>query len=200
MSDGLALDLIVEDQAQELFIGAMVRRLAVDCGRAVALRTLSARGGRPQVFRILTNYEAITMGSHLAVADSVVVAVDGNGDSFAATRAKVLEQAPAALASRIVVACPVPYVERWFLADPESLRTALGVAPTPRSGGRQKEDYKALLLRTVRGAGHIPVLGGAEFAPTIVEAMNLYRAGKNHSSLKAFLDDVRSLLLRTSPD
>lgn len=198
MAERPVLDLIVEDEAQELFIGAIVRRIATECERPVTLHILSARGGRPQVFRILANYETITGELPRRAADLVVVAVDGNGQSFAATRGTVLEQAPTVLASRIVVACPEPYIERWFVADQESVHRVIGAAPTPRARGRRREDYKALLLRTVRAAGFSPAAGGAEFAVEIVKEMDLYRAGKNQSSLKAFIDDLRGFLRRVS--
>ena len=41
---------------------------------------------------------------------------------------------------------------------------------------------------------HVVGVGGIEFAQEIVAGMDLYRAGKNDRSLKAFLDDLRSKL------
>lgn len=200
MPDGLAIDLIVEDRAQLLFVGALLRRLATERGCPISVRTVSARGGRPEVFLQLSNYEANTMVGPQSPADLVVVAVDGNGRSYAASRQEVIERAPRSLASRIAVACPDPYVERWFLADPESFVTAIGAAPRLRARRNRKEDYKVLLAQAVQNAGHEPIGGGIEFASEIVEAMDLFRAGKNDSSLKAFVDDFRGFLLRAGPD
>ena len=54
--------------------------------------------------------------------------------------------------------------------------------------------YKQILTTTIRQAGHQVILGGVEFAPELVEGMDLYRAGRNDSSLNAFLRDLRAML------
>ena len=51
-----------------------------------------------------------------------------------------------------------------------------------------------LSSRAIAQGGHPATLGGVEFAPELVEAMDLYRAGRNDSSLKAFIDDFRAKL------
>ena len=53
--------------------------------------------------------------------------------------------------------------------------------------------FESLVLR---GLIHPVTLGGVEFALELVEAMDLYRAGRNDPSLKAFLDDFRAILRR----
>lgn len=40
----------------------------------------------------------------------------------------------------------------------------------------------------------VDLLAESNLAPEIVEEMDLYRAGKSDSSLKAFLDDLRAKL------
>ncbi len=50
------------------------------------------------------------------------------------------------------------------------------------------------MSKSVQRAGHPATLGGIEFAPELAAVMNLYRAGRNAASLKAFLDDLRAKL------
>ena len=54
--------------------------------------------------------------------------------------------------------------------------------------------YKQVLTSAIRQADHPVTLGGVDFAFELVEGMDLYRAGRNDSSLKAFLDDLRARL------
>ena len=68
--------------------------------------------------------------------------------------------------------------------------------PSPGRAKCEREYYKSLLTTTIRSAGHPSTLGGTEFAPDLADAMDLYRAGKTDSSLKAFLDDFRAALER----
>lgn len=57
-----------------------------------------------------------------------------------------------------------------------------------------RDYYKDALAKVVRKAGHPATLGGIEFAQELVERMDLYRAGRNERSLKAFVDDLRGRL------
>ena len=50
------------------------------------------------------------------------------------------------------------------------------------------------MSQAVVNAGHPVGLGGVEFAEEIVDAMDLYRAGKSEKSLKLFLDAIGGLL------
>ena len=98
------------------------------------------------------------------------------------------------LKPRTVIACPEPHIERWYLADPESFRTVVGFRPNP---GRKKCDrgrYKQMLAQAVVKGGFPPTLGGVEFAPDIVDAMDLYRAGRAEHSLKDFQTRLTQLL------
>lgn len=92
------------------------------------------------------------------------------------------------------MACPDPHVERWYLADPESFKEVVGHQPTIGKKKCVRDYYKNALANAVRKAGHPATLGGIEFAQELVERMDLYRAGKNERSLKAFVDDLRGRL------
>ena len=50
------------------------------------------------------------------------------------------------------------------------------------------------LTEAIRKGNQPATLGGIEFAAELVDAMNLYRAGRSDSSLRAFVDDLRRRL------
>ncbi len=196
MNSPTVVDLFVEDRAHESFVTALLARIAREEGVAVSPRIRTARGGHGRAIAEFRLYQSLVAKGALGLGhpDLLVVAIDGNCTTFARKRAEILHATMATFASNLVVACPDPHVERWFLADPESF---LGVVGTPVVIGKRKcerEYYKDALAKAIRLAGHPPSLGGIEFAEELVTAMDLYRAGKADRSFKAFLDDLRGKL------
>lgn len=200
MTEELVLDLIVEDHAQELFVRALIQRISGETSIPARAHTRSARDGRPKVLRVLDTYDAITADPNQPAADLLIVAADSNGAAYRTAREEIRQRIPSRFASRAVVGAPEPYIERWFSADPKSFHEVIGATPVPRPRGLPRTRYKEALVEAVRAGGHTPIWEGAEFAPDLVAAMDLYRAGKNAPSLKAFVDDLRSALLRTRAD
>lgn len=133
---------------------------------------------------------------NLGLADLVVVGIDGNCATFSGARDGIQRATVPAFADRLVVACPDPHVELWYLADPQSFETVVGDRPNVGRRKCVRDHYKRMLAEAIRRGGHPPTLGGVEFASELVAAMDLYRAGKTTASLKAFLDDLRSGLRR----
>jgi predicted ATPase len=58
------------------------------------------------------------------------------------------------------------------------------------------DDAEQLLRETIRKAGQPILTGEMEYAPDLVEAMDLFRAGKNQPSLRHFIEEVRSAIQR----
>jgi len=82
------------------------------------------------------------------------------------------------------------------MADPESFAEVVGVEPTREKAKCERDRYKQQLVQAIRKGGHIPTLGGIEFAQDLVARMDLYRAGKNDPSLKACIDACRAAIQR----
>lgn len=98
----------------------------------------------------------------------------------------------------LVTACPDPHIERWYLADPQSFQTVVGTHP---GGSRRKcarDPYKQLLASAVATAWHPATLGGIEFERELADEMDLFRAGKNDSSLRVFVRALRKGLRRAA--
>jgi hypothetical protein len=198
MSDQVVVDLFVEDRAHEELLKPLLTRIAQEEHIEMWVRVRSATGGHGRAIAEFKLYQRVVERSPLSnvPADLVVVAIDGNCSTFADARRRIQDVADPMLRDRLVVACPDPHVERWYVADPQSFEAIVGHRPIVGSKKCVRGYYKKVLTTAIRQAGHPVTLGGVEFASELVEGMDLYRAGRNDSSLKAFLDDFRTKLRR----
>jgi hypothetical protein len=194
MSEAFTVDIFVEDRAHEQLIVPLVERVAREEGITVAPRVRSARGGHGRAMEEFNLYQRVTTKGIPGATEAqlVVVGKDGNCSTFRKAKKEIQAAILRAFSIPVVVACPAPHVERWYLADPESFRTVVGRAPTLKKDKCDRDYYKAAMVRAVREAGHPPTLGGIEFARELVTAMDLYRAGRNDRSLKVFIDELRN--------
>ncbi|MBI4676021.1 MAG: DUF4276 family protein [Elusimicrobia bacterium] len=190
------MDIFVEDRAHEAFLVPMLRRIAREEDVAVTPRVRSGRGGHGRAVAELGRYQdLVRKGAAGATAPDLLIAgIDGNCSTFAKAKKAIKGATHAPFSSRLVVACPDPHVERWYLADPESFKEVVGLWPTVAKKKCSRDYYKNALAKAIRKAGHPATLGGIEFAQELVERMDLYRAGKNDRSLKSFADDLRTNL------
>jgi hypothetical protein len=196
MPDAVSVILFVEDRAHEEFLKPLVHRVASEAGRTLTIRSYSARGGHPRALDELQTFQRLVERQVLGLSepDVLVVGIDANCNPWHRVRARVLDTLAPHLRAKTAVACPDPHIERWFMADPASFEQALGRRPRPGKRKCERDRYKRILARTVREAGYPAGLGGLEFAEDIVEAMDLYRAGKNEKSLKQFVAAANVLL------
>jgi hypothetical protein len=202
MNSPVKVDLFVEDRAHEEFLKPLLARIADEEDVAVAVRVRSARGGQGRAVEEFKLYQALVERGAAGAThpDLLIVGIDGNCTTFAKKRAEIRSAATATFSDRLVVACPDPHVERWYLADPDSFQSVVGRRPTVGKKKCARDYYKGALAKAVRDAGHPVTLGGVEFAPELVDGMDLYRAGKNDHSLGAFVDDLRGKLRQASEE
>ena len=132
------------------------------------------------------------MSSTSVRTGKIVVVIDGNCSTSRKKRAEIQKPTRPRFLDRLVAGCPNPPVERWFLADPDSFHKVVGYRPVVGREKCEREHYKRLLADAIRKGSQPATLGGIEFAAELVEAMNLYRAGRSDSSLRAFVGDLRS--------
>ena len=190
-------DLFCEDRAHRQFLEPLLLRVAQEEGVSTSPRIRSARGGHPRALAAFRDYQSVAAASGGPSADLVVVAIDTNCSSVAEQRKEIIRRAAPDLRDRLVLACPNPHIERWFMADPQSFSRVVGRGPDQIERKCERDHYKRVLAKAVRRAGHPPVVGGLDFAASLVAEMNLYRAGKNDPSLKSFLDELRNRLRLT---
>ena len=198
MNERVVVDLFVEDRAHEELLKPLVVRVAQEEEIEVQVRVRAARGGRARVIKEYRLYQDVAElgSSHLGRTDFLVVGIDGNCSTFADARDNIRRATVPTLADRLVVACPDPHIELWYLADPQSFEAVVGYRPDVGHRKCVRAHYKQVLEGAIQRGGHPPTLKGIEFASDLVDAMDLYRAGKTIASLKAFLDDFRAGLRR----
>ena len=177
----------------------MVERISADMGFEARLDEVSARGGIPSMRAALSYHMDQVATGRIEAADVLLVAQDANRRGFSAISRElrdILETG--GYYGTTVLAVPDPYIEAWYLADPQSLQTLTGSARalrTPRPGSRArlyKAELRAIIAELRGNAGS----NNDEFTLRIVSAMNLYRAGRNVPSLGNFINELRSALSR----
>jgi hypothetical protein len=201
MGDPITVDLFAEDQAHEEFIKAIVDRLAAEEQKVISLRVRSARSGHGRALGELSLYQrAVIEGlAGLTRPDLLVVAIDANCKRVAAAKKEITEKIDSSLRNQTVVACPDPHIERWYVADPDSFAQVVGARPKLGRKKCERGYYKSILSGTLASAGHPTTLGGIEFAPELVAAMDLHRAGKTERTLKDFVQDARNAIRTIAP-
>jgi len=190
------VDLFAEDRGHELFLTALVERLAREAGRTVTITVRSARGGHGKALAELKLYQLTEIRKRKALPDLLIVAIDGNCKGYAKARKEILEKIEKSLKHFTVAACPDPHIERWYLADPESFCKVVGKHPDVKQDKCERDYYKNALTSAVREAGFIPTLGGIEFAEDLIAAMDLGRAGRAHTSLGDLIESLTAKLRR----
>lgn len=196
-----SVDLFAEDQAHELFVSALLRRILGEAGASIQLNVRSAVGGHGRALMELRTYQrAVLSGAAgLTRPDLLVVVIDANCKRLVEARNGVLGETTAGAAGETVVACPDPHVERWFFADPEAFVRVIGVDQQPGQRKCERGRYKSMLRDAVSRAGHFPTLGGLEFAQDLVRELDLHRASRNEPSLGALIDGLRAFAQRNMP-
>ena len=186
------VDLFVEDQAHEEFLKAMLGRIADEEQKKIRIRVRSARGGHGRALEELSLYQKSVQKApyEMTMPDIVFVAIDANCKRWNTARKEIEGKVEDTFKDRLVVACPDPHIERWYLADLDSFAQVVGVRPRLRKKKCLRDYYKSVLSKAVVDAGHPPTLGGIEFAEELAKAMDFYRAGKTDRSLKHFLEDT----------
>lgn len=200
MSEALLAEFFLEDTAHHQFLVPLVERVGREEEVDLRCRVRNARGGHAGVMNSFERYQMLRergVGGSEAPA-LLLVAIDGNCSSFTETRRNVQRATSELFVHTLVTACPDPHIERWYLADPKSFQTVVGIQPSVSPQKCARGYYKHLLAAAVANAGHPPTLGGIEFGKELADEMDLFRAGRNDSSFKAFVRDLRQRLRRAS--
>lgn len=190
------MDPFVEDAEHEELLKPLLARLGQEEGAAIRTQVRSARGGHPRALREFRLYQrtvVMTAGEHSA--DLVVVAIDANCSSLAEARKRILDSTEPGFRERLVTACPDPHIERWYMADLNSFKATVGRGPAVLQHKCARGHYKTTLQAAIRESGH-PDSEATAFARELARDMDLYRAGRNDPSLKAFLDERRAAFRR----
>ncbi len=194
MADPLHIDLFCEDLGHELFCRELLARLAAQENRTVRLVVRNAQGGAGRALQELKAWQSAAGKLGHEAPDLLVIVVDANCQGWNAARAQIAEAVDGSRVPRFVVGCPDPHVERWCIADPQSFAVVVGAPPPTDPGKCQRDLYKRGLRQAIQNAGQIVLGDPMEYAPDLVRAMDLFRAGKAQPSLKHFVDELTNAL------
>lgn len=192
--------LFAEDTGHELFVGALIRRVAAAEDVEVRVDVRNATGGQGRALVALRRYVSDLAAGRDAFVEVLVAAIDGNCHGYVERRREIEDAIGDRYPGRLVPAVPDPHVERWMLSDPRALAAALGtstvavdIPPYKCERGR----YKAALRQAVNASGVVAPLGGAEYADDVVANLDLARVGAD-PSLARFVDDLGAALRSAS--
>lgn len=186
----------LEDIAQEKFLRALVTRVAQQTGLShddLAEHVLNATGGRPRVLAELRGFLLDVQSAGTNPYQILIVAIDSNCAKYTEVRkdiAAIIEKSN--YHSPVVLAIPNPYVERWYIMDPEAFKSATGAQIVSRPPRRhcKRDSYKKILRDALHSAGITPVLGGTEYGEAVARQIDLYTAEKADKSFGRFVRDL----------
>jgi hypothetical protein len=189
----------LEDIAQEGLIKALVKRVsreALIAENIIHHDIRSARGGS----RVLPEFEAFLKDTGQASPtdiDLLVVSIDGNCKGYPQKlrelRQLVSENHP--FRDKVIFAIPDPHIERWYIMDQRAFKEGVGVTRAPNLPAYKcdKDYYKKLLHQTLADSDIMSLLGGTEYAESIVEnIISLDSLSNIDAGFDNFIADLRS--------
>ncbi len=187
------IGLFMEDVAQENFMTSIVRRIGTERSIQAIFEIRNATGGIPKMRGELSRFLRDHTQIGNPVFDILIIVQDADQNSESDTKSEIQRHIDRiGYPGETIIAVPTPYIEAWYLADPISIQSVArssNLIQIPQ-GDSGKDIYKEELSRAFPSA----LYGGIEYADEIVANMNLYRAGQNVSSLRHFIDELRSML------
>ncbi len=189
------VDLYCEDLGHELFVRALLRRLAREEGIRISLRTRNGRGGHGRAISEFTAWQRTVSRQQAAGRPALLILViDGNCRTWGEAHKTLTKEVDSAVFPSFVVGCPDPHIERWCLADPVAFGKVVGISPMADPGKCERDLYKTHLRQSISRGGQAILTDAMEFAPDLVAAMDFYRAGKNQRSLRLFIEELKKSL------
>jgi len=174
----------LEDIAHEKFLRALVMRVAQQAGLRyddLVEEVRNATGGKPRVLAELRRFLLDVQSASTNPYQILIVAIDSNCAKYTKVRDDITNIVEAAnYHSPVVLAIPNPYIERWYVMDPEAFKSATGatVVSRPPRKHRKRDSYKKILREALLTAGIRPILGGAEYGEKVARQIHLYNAEK----------------------
>lgn len=197
MAERPRIDLFCEDRAHEQFVRTLVGRLAQEEGLRPIVRAMNARGGHAKALGEFELWQrAFLKQARRGLPDLLVLVIDANCQGWNKARRQIEEAIDQTVVPNHVVGCPDPHIERWYIADPVAFETVVGAQPGRVLEKCERHFYKRLVEQAVEKSGTPLLTGTADLAPDLVEAMDLYKAGKAQQSLRLFVEGIKAGLRR----
>ncbi len=197
MAERPRIDLFCEDRGHELFVRALVGRLAGEEGLRAILRVANGRGGQARALHEFKIWQrGILTQARTGIPNLLILVIDANCTGWNERHRQLEEAVDKTIVPRCAIGCPDPHLERWFLADPACFERVVGVSAGHDPGKCDRLVYKRVVEEAVTTAGTPLLTGTADLAPDLVAGMDFFRAGKNQPSLGKFVEELRGELRR----
>lgn len=188
------ISLFAEDVAHEVFLGALLRRIAGEHRVQANIQPVSVRGGYGKVLTELQQYlQDVRKSRTVRPVDLLVVGTDANCKGLAERRRQV-DATCGEYSSMTVYAIPDPHIERWMLLDSAAFKAVVGKGCQKPNLKCTRDRYKQLLRDAVCNAGIVPMLGGVEYAEEIANQMDLNFCEREDASFGSFIETIRARL------
>lgn len=199
MARVLSITVFCEDTAQESLIQALLEKLGRELSVNVEVNPFnisSGSHGKGDTINDLKQYIKIVSRNYSGVStpDLLVICVDSNCEGYLKTYNDVKIIINEELVPHCAIGCPEPHVEKWYLNDLDAYHSVVGHRPSVQQAKCEKGYYKQILRSSIRKASQPVTSTIEEFADEIIKAMDLFRAGKNDSSFKHFVEEIRDNL------
>jgi hypothetical protein len=200
VADDIRLGYFLEDVGQEAFLVALVERVAKEVGLASGDLDHDPRnvvGGKGTAVSELRFFLRDVQSGYERPFDVLIVAIDSNCQQYVEKRNEILAVVErTGYPGTVVCAIPDPHIERWYLADPQSLRKVIGadIQPKVPTYKCERGRYKYALREAFRQADILAPLGGTEYGSEVATALDLYSVGKVDTAFKHFVDELRAAL------
>jgi hypothetical protein len=184
------INFFVEDSGHEVFLNALVERLADQYGIKVGINHYSVTGGCGRMIKELGDYLRDLERGQNSLPDLLIVARDANCKGLFGCRQEIDNKVPPRFKDFTIYAIPDPHIERWVLLDSAAFKLVLGKGCAAPDQKCERDRYKHFLIEAIRNAGISPLLGGIEHVEDIVKAMDLHRMEMADESLGRLLKDL----------
>ncbi len=203
MADKLVVGYFLEDRGHAVLLKAFFHRIAAEKGfRPENWKddVRAARGGG-SIGAFKSFLQDLQVVGNTFPFDLLIVASDGNCKGYLEKRQQLVNYAEKSIQDaldRLVFAIPDPHIERWYMDDPGGFNRALGFGALPvlPSYKCEKGLYKNVMKQAVASSEVYVQFGGYEYGEKIVQEMDIYAAIKTDPSLKHFIDELGSALIR----
>lgn len=205
MGAKIKIGYFLEDRGHEIFIKAIVSRVAKEKGFQPGdwindVRSAIGGGSIKEYRNFLNNLSKI---KEYFPFDILIVASDGNCNGYLKKKKQLLGYAEKTKIAqldldRFVFAIPDPHIEKWYMNDPKGFNNAVGSGALPvlPSYKCEKSHYKKIMSNAFTSSKITPQFAGYEYGERIVEEIDIYEAGKADNSFKHFCDDIGNVLQR----
>ena len=184
------INLFVEDEAHEIFLMALIQRLANTHNIEINITASNVRGGHGKVITELRQYKRDLQRNQEDLPDLIIVGTDSNCKGLSEREAEI-NQITSDFGNLIITMIPEPHIERWLLLDSEAFKTVFGRGCPVPDQKCERGRYKNMLLNAIYQATMVSPLDAIERVDELVNEMDLQRMAQSDRSIQRFFSTLQ---------